>query len=48
MATVKVKLRFPTVGRKAGEVIELDKAEADRLIENGSASAHKAEQSKKD
>jgi hypothetical protein len=40
----KVRLRFPTVGKQRGEVIEVEsKAEADRLIANGTASAVKAE-----
>ena len=42
MAKVKVTLRFPTVGKKRGDVIELEQAEADRLIANGSAVAVKA------
>ena len=35
--TVKVQLRYPTVGRKAGDVIEVGKAEAEALIRNGNA-----------
>jgi hypothetical protein len=41
MANVKLKLRFPTVGKKRGDEIEVEKAEADRLIANGSAVAVK-------
>ncbi len=38
MAGVKVVLRVPTVGKKAGETIEVaDKATADALVANGSA-----------
>lgn len=37
MSKVKVRLRFPTVGKKRGDEIELEKAEADRLVANGSA-----------
>lgn len=46
MANVKVTLRVPTVGKKRGDVIEVDKAEADRLVANGSAFAVKDEPKK--
>ena len=40
MAT-KLRLKFPTVGKKRGDVIEVaDKAAADRLIANGTAVKH--------
>ena len=48
MANVKVELRFPTVGKQRGDVIEVDKAEAERLIANGSARPVKAVKSDKD
>jgi hypothetical protein len=39
----KVRLRFPTLGKKRGDVIEVEsKAEADRLIANGTARAYEA------
>lgn len=34
---VKVRLRFPTTGHARGDELTLDKAEADRLVANGSA-----------
>ena len=34
---VKVRLRFPTVGHKRGDVIEVEKAQADALVANGNA-----------
>jgi hypothetical protein len=37
MAGVKVRLRFPTLGHKRGDVIEVDKAQAEALVANGSA-----------
>ena len=43
---VKVTLRFPTVGKKAGESITVSKDEADRLIANGSAVAVKDDSKK--
>lgn len=42
MSKVKVSLRFPTVGKKRGDEIEVEQAEADRLIANGSVVAVKA------
>lgn len=44
--SVKVKLRFPTVGKKAGAEISVPKDEATRLIANGSAVAVKDEPKK--
>ena len=47
--SVKVRLRVPTRGKKVGDLIEVDtKAEADRLVANGTARPVKADQSKKD
>ena len=38
MSKVKVVLRYPTVGAKAGDEIEVDSAEvADALVANGTA-----------
>lgn len=37
MAKTKVTLRYPTVGKKAGDVIEVEKEQADALVANGSA-----------
>ncbi|HJR89523.1 MAG TPA: hypothetical protein VJ782_05115 [Aeromicrobium sp.] len=37
MSKTKVRLRFPTVGQKRGDVIEVDKEQAEALIANGSA-----------
>jgi hypothetical protein len=48
MASVKLRLLFPTVGKKRGDVIEVEKAEADRLVANGSARVEKAGKSEKD
>lgn len=45
--SVKVKLRVPTVGKKAGDVIEVaNQAEADRLVADGTA--RPVQSSKKD
>lgn len=33
----KIKLRFNTKGAKAGDVVEVDQATADYLVENGNA-----------
>jgi hypothetical protein len=39
----KIKLRVPTLGKNVGDVIEVEsKAEADRLIANGTARAYEA------
>ena len=37
MAKTKVTLRYPTVGLKAGETVEVDADTADALVANGSA-----------
>lgn len=49
MSKTKLRLRFPTVGKKAGDEIEVDAATAEALVANGSAVRVKsAPQSKKD
>ena len=48
MSKTKVVLRFPTVGKKAGEEIEVDAETAQALVDNGSAKRVSAAQSKKD
>ena len=42
MSKTKVTLRYPTVGMKANEVIEVDAETAKELVENGLASHVKA------
>lgn len=37
MAKQKVKLLVPTVGKKAGDVIEVESADADALVANHNA-----------
>lgn len=37
MSKVKVQFLVPTIGIKAGDVKEFDKAQADYLVENGHA-----------
>lgn len=42
MAKVRVALRVPTKGHQRGDVIEVEKDQADALLANGSARAVKA------
>lgn len=44
----KVALRVPTLGKKRGDVIEVDAETAKALVANGSARAVKAEPKKSD
>lgn len=37
MAKTKLVLRFPTVGKKRGDEIEVDADQVDALVENGTA-----------
>jgi hypothetical protein len=48
MAKVSVRLRFPTLGHKRGDVLEVEKAQAAALVANGSARLVKVEKSDKD
>ena len=45
-AKVKIRLRYSTLGSKAGDVISLDKEAADRLVANGHATLEQAKSDK--
>lgn len=48
MAGVKVRLRFPTLGARRGDVVEVEKSQAAALVANGSARLVPVEKSVKD
>lgn len=45
---MKVQLRFPTVGKKRGDVIEVTKEQGEALLANGTARPAPTKQSGKD